>query len=119
MTTTIEPLHRRRPGLMAAMLLGLHGLVASVLVVLALQVALTLGGPTIGRDELYRLGPELQLAVAGTAAPFGISPLLIWLIGLVSPSRVWVVPLVAIVTSVVLCVVAMLFLHAPAPIPGG
>jgi hypothetical protein len=119
MTAATEPLHRRRRVLTAVMLLLLHGLVAFILVVLALQIALTVGGPTTGRDELYRMGPALQLVVAGAVAPFGISALLIWLIGLASPSRVWFVPLVAILTSVVFCVVATLFLRAPAPIPGG
>ncbi|MDR6970774.1 hypothetical protein [Leifsonia shinshuensis] len=119
MSTTFAPLRHRRPVLTAALLLLLHGVIVFVAVMLGLSIALTIGGPTIGRDELGRMGPALQLAVAGALVPFAFAVLLTALVGLVSPRRVWVVPIVGICSSVVLWVTAMLFLHAPDPVLGG
>ncbi|WP_374010378.1 hypothetical protein [Leifsonia sp. LS-T14] len=119
MTTTLTPLRHRRPVLTAAMLLVLHGAIVFVLVMLALSVALAIGGPTVGRDELYRMGPALQLAVAGAVAPFACSVLVTFLVGLTVSRRAWLVPVLGISASVSLCATAMLFLHTPAPIPGG
>ncbi|SEA76295.1 hypothetical protein [Leifsonia sp. 21MFCrub1.1] len=119
MTTTRTPLRRRRPVLTTLLLLAAHGVAVVVLVMLALSVALAIGGPTVGRDELYRMGPALQLAVAGAVLPFGVAVLLASLVGLAAPRRAWLVPAFGICTSVVFCATAMLFLHPPAPLLGG
>jgi hypothetical protein len=119
MTATGAPLRRRRPILTAVLLLLAHSVVVFALVMLGLSIALSVGGPTIGRDELYRLGPALQLAVVGAVAPFALSALLTWVFGLLAPRRAWLVPIVAICASVLLWAVAMLFLRTPEPIPGG
>ncbi|MEY9850611.1 hypothetical protein ABH923_000289 [Leifsonia sp. EB41] len=119
MTERIAPLRYRRPVATVVMLLALHGVIVFALVMLAVSVALSIGGPTIGHDELYRMGPALQLSVAGAVAPFILATALTLPIGLAAPSRLWLVPTVATCASVVFCVIAMLLFHAPAPIPGG
>lgn len=119
MTPALTPLRHRRPVLTAMLVLLLHGVVVFVLVMLALSIALSIGGPTIGRDELYRMGPALQLAVGGAVAPFALSALVTWSLALTLPRRAWSASAVAIFVSVVLWSVAVAFLHTPAPIPGG
>lgn len=119
MTRTLARLRHRRPVLAAVLLLLLHGVVVFVLVMVGLSLALAIGGPTIGRDELYRMGPALQLAVAGAVVPFALSILLTWPIALLASRRAWLMPIVSICATVVLWTAAMLFLHTPDPIPGG
>lgn len=119
MTASLAPLRHRRPVVTAVLFQFLHGAVVVVLVMVGLAIALRVGGPTIGRDELYRLGPALQLAVAGALLPLALAAPLTWVFGLTAPRRAWLVPIVGSSASVALWAVAMFFLHTPDPILGG
>ena len=119
MTTTAAPLRQRRPVLTAVLLLLLHGVVAFVLIMVGLSLALTIGGPTIGRDELYRMGPALQLSCLGALLPLLLAPIATLAVAISARSRTWIAPLVSLGASVLLWGVALFFLHAPAPVLGG
>ncbi|GAA4147185.1 hypothetical protein [Leifsonia shinshuensis] len=100
-------------------LLVLHGAVVVVLILLGVAVALNVAGPTVGRDELYRLRPALPLAVAGAALPFVIAAVLTLMAAPGASRRARAIPVVGIAASMVLWSVALLFVHAPEPLQGG
>ena len=122
-TTTVPtedaPARRRRQTIRTILLLLLHGAVAAILVMLAISIAVAIGGPSIGRDELCRVGPALRLAVAGAIVPFPISAVATLVAVASARRRSWAAPVVGIGASVVLWGVALLFLHAPEPLQGG
>lgn len=111
------PLRRRRPVLAAVLLLLLHGVIAFVLLVITLAYALSLDD-TIGRDELYRLGPAFRWAMAGAFLPLPAAAVAVWILGLVRPRQAWLAPVAGIGASVVACLVWLPFIH-PAPVIGG
>ncbi|WP_314147766.1 hypothetical protein [uncultured Leifsonia sp.] len=119
MTTTAAPLRQRRPVLTAVLLLLLHGVVAFVLIMVGLSLALTIGGPTIGRDELSRMGPALPLSCLGALLPLLLAPIATLAVAITARGRTWIAPLVSLGASVLLWGVALLFLHPPEPVLGG
>jgi len=113
-------LARRRPWLLALLLVGAHIVVAALLVMVALTVSLAVGGPEIGRDELYRLGAAPRLAAAGAVVPVIVAATATFVFALSArPQDAWKAPAIGMVASVALCAIALAFLHAPAPVVGG
>lgn len=120
MTAPARELAPRRPRLLAFALVAAHVALAVLLVMVALSVSLAIGGPGIGRDELYRLGPALPLAVAGAAVPVPVAATAALALALSArPQRAWRAPVIGAVASVALCGVAVAFVHVPAPLIGG
>ncbi|MGH1550734.1 hypothetical protein ACRAWB_16725 [Leifsonia poae] len=111
------PLRQWRPVVVAVLLLLLHGVVAFALMVITLAYALSLDD-TIGRDELYRLGPAFRWAMAGAFLPLPLAALAVWILRLVRARYVWVAPVAGMCASVVLCLVWLPFFH-PEPVIGG
>ncbi|MBO1740168.1 hypothetical protein [Leifsonia sp. TF02-11] len=120
MRAEASPSSRRRPWLLALLLVGAHIAVAALLVMVALTVSLAVGGPEIGRDELSRLGAAPRLAVAGAVVPVIIAATAAFVVALSArPQNAWKAPAIGMVASVALCAIALAFLHAPAPVAGG
>ena len=114
----------RRPWLpavlVATLLVVAHAALSGLLSMVALSVALAVGGPDIGRDELSRLGPALPLAVAGALVPVLIASTAAFALALSArPQNAWKAPALGMAASVVLCGIALAFLHAPPPLSGG
>jgi hypothetical protein len=119
-TAPVGGLATRRPRLLAFGLVAAHVALAVLLVMVALSVSLAIGGPGIGRDELYRLGPALPLAVAGALVPVPVAATAALALALsAQPQRAWTAPVIGGIASVALCGVALAFVHTPAPLIGG
>jgi hypothetical protein len=111
---------RRRPGLIAASLVCAHVVLALVLAMGALSLALTVGGPEIGRDELYRLGPAPKLAVLGACLPVLIATTSALVLSFSARrQRAWLAPVIGMIASVLLTGLGLAFLRAPEPLVGG
>lgn len=109
-----------RPGLVAALLVCTHVVLAFVLAMGALALSLAVGGPEIGRDELYRLGPAPKLAIAGACLPVLIASAAAFVLAFsASRHRAWLAPVIGMAASVLLTGVALAFLRAPEPLVGG
>jgi hypothetical protein len=109
---------QRHPGVVAALLVCAHGVVALAVASCVLQLSLAVGGD--GLFGLSRVWPVPQLALLGAVLPVPLAAVAAFVLAFSrARERAWVAPVVGMVATVLVPAIVLTFLHAPEPIRGG